>query len=652
MKKNTITNTIKRYCPKFDLGLSSTQVKEREKEKLINTENKTTSKTYLSIFVNNFCTFFNLLGLICFIALYLTGAKANQYVFVFFYIANILIGIIQEIRAKKSVDRLTLITDKGTMVMRDGSPVNIPVNEIVLDDVIILNAGSQIPADCIILEGKIKVNEALLTGESFPVSKTVDDTILAGSFVISGTCYARADKVGEDKFVSILSSKARKYKKPNSEIMNSLTKLIKLIGYIIVPIALATVIKSLSLEPDKIEEAILSSSTVTIGMIPAGMFLLTSVALAVGIINLAKQKVLVQDMYSLEMLARVDTVCFDKTGTITDGNMSVNEIVLLDKSVDLTEVIPSMMRAFTDKNQTSDCLINHFGIDGKLNAKQVINFDSIKKLSAVTFENGETYALGAPEFILDEESYKKISRKVDNFAKQGQRVILFAKSSTEIINDIVPHDFLAVSLITLADNIRPEAFETIKWFKENNVQIKIISGDNPLTVSEVSKRAGVTNADKYVSLEDRSDEEVYNLANKYTVFGRVSPNQKAILIKALKDAGHVTAMTGDGVNDILALRESDCAISVSKGSEAAKKVSHLILTDDNFNSLPKVVYEGRRVINNVQQSASLFLMKTIFTMFVATISLLIPYMTTYPFVASQMYPLEFLIIGMPAFFLS
>lgn len=653
MHNNTQKINIERFTPSIEDGLSIIQIKQRNTENLKNVVNKKYSKSYVNIFVNNICTFFNLLGLICFIALIATKASLNQFVFVFFYIANITIGIVQEIRAKKCVDKLSLIANKNVKVVRNKLEVEIATEDIVLDDILHLGIGNQIPTDSKILEGSVEVNESLLTGESVPIKKQKGDFLLAGSFIVAGTCYAIAEKVGKDNYVETLSEKAKAYKKPNSEIMNSLKLIIKVIGFIIVPLATALIIKSLIRNPSQIASAVLGSATVIIGMIPAGMILLTSVALAIGILKLAKHNTLVQDLYSLEMLARVDTICFDKTGTITDGKMCVCDVVEINKDkYSVNNIISSMMYALHDNNQTAIALSNKFGEEKILNEVCKLPFNSTRKLSAVSFDGQGTYCFGAPEFVLSQTEYKNLSNKVDEYAKQGLRVLILAHSDSYIEEDNLPKNFLPIAFILICDNIRTDAIETIKWFKDNGVAIKVISGDNPITVSQVSKRVGIDNAEKYISLDGLSDKMVYDVANKYTVFGRVSPDQKAILVKALKDNGHITAMTGDGVNDILALKEADCAISVAEGSDAARNVAHLVLLDNNFNSMPKVVYEGRRVINNVQCSASLFLMKTFFTMIMATISLFLPYMHTYPFVASQMNPLEFFIIGIPAFFLS
>ncbi len=660
MKKNK-TNTvqtdltkIERYEATYKKGLTQEQVEQRISENLVNFSSKKYSKSYLSIFLSNTCTFFNLLGLIVAIALICVQAPLSRFFFALIYLSNILIGIIQEIRAKKCIDKLSLVSSKSTKVIRNGEEVEVLSTEIVLDDIIRLGLGNQIPTDCEIISGEVEVNEALLTGESVPVKKKAGGELFAGSFITSGTCYARAIKVGKDNYIEQLSEKAKKYKKPHSELMNSLRFIIKVVGAIIIPIATVFMVKSMVFKGATIVDAINGTSTVVIGMIPSGMFLLTSVALAVGVIKLFKKNTLVQDLYSLEMLARVDTICFDKTGTITDGRMTVQKVLKLSAkdNTNIQEVVSSMLKNLKDNNQTAMALCDFFGQKGSMIAEKILPFNSQRKLSAVTFNDSLTYSFGAPEFVLPKAQYTKIKENIDKYAQQGLRVLVLAKSSTPIEDDKAPNDFAPVALILISDNIREDAVETIKWFKDNDVAIKVISGDNPVTVSEVARRVGIDNAERYVSLEGLSDQEVVAIANEYTVFGRVSPEQKALLVQSMKAAGHVTAMTGDGVNDILAMKEADCAVSVAAGSEAARNISHLVLMDNNFNSMPKVVYEGRRVINNIQSSASLYLMKTLFTMIFAIIVLCNPNMDTYPFNLSHMILLEVFVIGLPSFFLS
>ncbi len=652
-ENNSNLKTTERFSPSSGEGLSSVQVKSRLEDGLVNISSQKYSKSYLSIFASNIFTVFNLLGLIVFISLLCVGAGLFDFVFVLVYIANFSIGIIQEIRAKKCIEKLSLVAQKNVKAIRDGKEVEIAATDIVLDDILKLGIGNQIPTDCIVTDGVIEVNESLLTGESVPIKKQAGDPLFAGSFIVAGRCIARADKVGKDNYVEQLSAKAKKYRKPRSELMSSLRFFIKAVAIVIVPMAAAYMIKSVVIVKESVPEAVRRTSAVVIGMIPSGMFLLTSLALAVGIIKLARQNTLVQDLYSLEMLARVDTICFDKTGTITDGKMTfVEEIIIKPHDTSTEDIISSMLCELKDNNQTAIALYEKFGDDGKFTATAALPFNSARKLSAVTFDNKGTFAFGAPEFVLSTEEYDGIKPLVEKQTQKGLRVLVLAHSHDCIDEDKIPKDFSAISLLLIADNVREDAAETVAWFKENDVAIKVISGDNPITVSEVSKRVGIDDAENFISLDGLSDDEVYNAADKYTVFGRVSPDQKAILIKSLKDKGHTTAMTGDGVNDIIALKEADCAISVASGSEAARNVAHLVLMDDNFNHMPQVVHEGRRVINNVQSSASLYLMKTFFTMILALIVLFIPTLKCYPFTLKQMNPLEMIIIGLASLSLS
>ena len=652
-ENNSNLKTTERFSPSSGEGLSSVQVKSRLEDGLVNISSQKYSKSYLSIFASNIFTVFNLLGLIVFISLLCVGTGLFDFVFVLVYIANFSIGIIQEIRAKKCIEKLSLVAQKNVKAIRDGKEAEIAATDIVLDDILKLGIGNQIPTDCIVTDGVIEVNESLLTGESVPIKKQAGDPLFAGSFIVAGRCIARADKVGKDNYVEQLSAKAKKYRKPRSELMSSLRFFIKAVAIVIVPMAAAYMIKSVVIGKESVPEAVRRTSAVVIGMIPSGMFLLTSLALAVGIIKLARQNTLVQDLYSLEMLARVDTICFDKTGTITDGKMTfVEEIIIKPHDTSTEDIISSMLCELKDNNQTAIALYEKFGDDGKFTATAALPFNSARKLSAVTFDNKGTFAFGAPEFVLSTEEYDGIKPLVEKQTQKGLRVLVLAHSHDCIDEDKIPKDFSAISLLLIADNVREDAAETVAWFKENDVAIKVISGDNPITVSEVSKRVGIDDAENFISLDGLSDDEVYNAADKYTVFGRVSPDQKAILIKSLKDKGHTTAMTGDGVNDIIALKEADCAISVASGSEAARNVAHLVLMDDNFNHMPQVVHEGRRVINNVQSSASLYLMKTFFTMILAFIVLFIPTLKCYPFTLKQMNPLEMIIIGLASLSLS
>ena len=537
---------VERFEPSPEKGLTSEQVELRFSQFLFNDVNKKYSKSYTSIFVGNICTFFNLLCLIVALALVYAGAPVSQFLFVAIFAANLLIGIVQEILAKKQIDKLSVLISATAKVMRDGVKQEIGVRDIVLDDIILLEAGQQIPADCILLDGNVEINESLLTGESVPVKKAAGETLYAGSYVASGSCRVRADKVGKATYLNSLTSKAKKYKKPRSEIMNSIRLFIRVIGVLIPFVAAAMFWINWQATGADMSLTIQFTGAVIIGMIPSGLLLLTSFAMAIGVMRLAKKQTLVQDLYSLEMLARVNVLCLDKTGTITDGRMTVNDCMILNNFVDYTleEVMGSMLFALEDNNQTSIALYNRFGHSNALRATATIPFSSKRKLSAVTFGETGTFAMGAPEFVL-RPMPPKIDKIVKQYAAAGMRVLLLAYSTSPISGGRLPSLFRPAAIITLADNIRSDAIDTIKWFRENDVEIKIISGDNPVTVSEVARRVGVKNAGQYISLDGLTDIEVENVANQYTVFGRVTPEQKALLVRTIKKQGNTVAMTGD-----------------------------------------------------------------------------------------------------------
>ncbi|MBQ8885078.1 MAG: HAD-IC family P-type ATPase [Clostridia bacterium] len=671
-KKNKKTEAeVVRFNADVDRGLSEAQVNERVEAGLTNYTGKKYSKTYRSIFVSNVCTFFNLLCLLAALALAAARAPFSQFTFVFIFLANIVMGIVQEIRAKRKIDKLAILSSPVALVMRNGKKTEIAVEDIVVDDILFLSTGQQVPADCIMLEGSGELNESLLTGESVPIKKEYGDQLFAGSFVASGHLAVRVDKVAEDTYISKLTARAKKYVRPNSEIINSISLFIKFIGLMIVPVGIfmfLTNFKNLGGDWGAIKaaggfirvlisgdplmnDAIQRTCSVVIGMIPSGLLLLTTVALSVGMIRLAKYNTLVQDMYSLEMLARVNVLCLDKTGTITDGRMRVSDCVLLNNPTEYTvdDILGSMLSALGDNNQTAIALYDRFGHSAALNATALMPFSSARKLSAVTFGDVGTFAMGAPEFVL-KPMPQRVEKLVKQYAQMGLRVIVLAHSPSPIQGDKLPASFRPIAVITLSDNIRPDAIETIRWFKENDVAVKVISGDNPVTVSEVARRAGIENAAQYISLEGLSDLEVEAAANEYTVFGRVTPEQKAILVRSIKNAGNTVAMTGDGVNDILAMKEADCAVSVASGSDAARNVSNLVLQDNNFASMPKIVNEGRRVINNIKNSASLYIMKTFLTVILAAVCILTG--SVYFFTTNNMMMYEMFISAIPSFVLS
>lgn len=660
-----------RFLPTAKDGLTAAQVQKRSEDGLVNVPSRRGGKSYLSIILGNLFTYINILTLVVFVAMALVVDFAkdwSKFLFVIIILCNTIINIVLECKSKRSVEKLKLVTAPSALVVRNGELKAVAVSEVVLDDIIYLESGKQICADSIITEGDCEVNESLLTGESAAVEKKKGDAIFSGSYVVSGNCYARVDKIGDLNYVETLSSYAKKYKKPKSEINHAITLLIKVITIIMIPIAVLMVYfnyTKLSVDPTYLGiepwargqgiwyTIITTTSGSIIGMIPSGMFLLTSVALTVSVLRLVKKRTLVKDLYCIEMLARVDTLCLDKTGTITDGSMSVKNIIEIKgaevNGFKIGDIIGSILSATEDNNQTAIALADKFGYNLKYKPTVVMPFSSQRKLSAVTFEEMGTYMLGAPEFVLSDMGLR-IKKLVDDNAAQGYRVLCLAHSPSEIKFNKLPAVRRPLFLIVIEDHIRADAIDTVKWFKENDVAVKVISGDNPITVSEVARRVGVANVDKYISLDGLSNQAVIEAANKYTVFGRVSPEQKSILIRSMKAQGHTVAMTGDGVNDILAMRQSDCAVSVASGAEAARNVAHIVLQDNNFSSMPDVVVEGRRVINNIAKSSSLYLMKTLMTVILSIVALAIG--SSYFFTTNMTMMYEILITAIPSFFLA
>lgn len=658
---------ITRFRTDLKRGLTNEQVQTRIEEGLVNNTGTGSTKTILQIILSNILTVFNMITFAVAIWLMSVGAFKDLF-FMVIVSANIIVGIVQEIRAKKTIDKLSLLSAPTAVVIRNGKQLEIPVNEIVLDDLLVLSAGKQVCADCILKEGGVEVNESLLTGESDALVKKVGSSLFSGSFVVSGNCKAKVEKIGEDSYVEKLAKQAKVYKKPKSKILESLRRIIKTVIVLLIPIAICLFL----IHQDHFREEVLNgtgyeiykltvkrTAALIIAMIPSGLFLTTSVALAVSVIKLAKNNTLVQELYCIEMLARVDVLCLDKTGTITDGTMTVKGIeeIKNDSGLTVKQIIALMLGSLNDGNMTSIALENEFGKAKRANPKFVVPFSSARKFSAVTLDKYGTFFLGAPEFILKKE-YDLVKPSVDKYARKGYRVLLIAhnKDSLTSLEDVTKLKPEPLALILIEDTIRPDAIETIEYFKHSGVDVKVISGDNPLTVSMVAKRAGIEKSEKYISLDRVSDDKLYEIADQYTVFGRVTPNQKKILVEALKAKGKTVAMTGDGVNDILALKEADCSIAMASGSEAARNVSHLVLLDSNFSSMPKVVQEGRRVINNIQRVATLFLTKTIFSFLLALTIIFSSYVLkvnmAFPIELNQLMIIDFLAVGIPAFFLA
>lgn len=647
-RRNIAKNPEKliRYETDPEQGLSNEIVEKRVLDNLVNDCKIKTSKSIPKIVFSNIFTFFNILCLT--IAGVLISIQAfSDLVFLAIVTANITIGIIQEIRAKKTIDRLSLISAPTAVVRREGVNHEISVTEVVLDDLLLLENGKQICADSIVVDGQVEVNESLLTGESDAIVKKPGDILYSGSYVVSGKCAARVDKIGKDNYIEQLTAQAKKYKKPKSDLFLSLSWIIRVMAFIIIPIGGLLFYIMYFRNHLELEYSIRKTAGAMVGMIPSGLFLMTSIALAVGVIRLAQRNVLVQELYCIEMLARVNCICLDKTGTITDGTMSVKNVIDYNTIHGLAtkNIVSAMLNALQDNNLTSVALTEKFGLGKRIKHIAAIPFSSQRKYQAITFDKFGTFILGAPEFVL-KERFNVIKKDVDKYASLGYRVLCLAHREGIITEGQLPSNPIeVVSMILIEDNIRPDAINTIKYFKDSGVSVRVISGDNPLTVSKISQRAGIDGAEDYISLDGMSDAEVVKAALKYTVFGRVSPSQKRLLVETLKENGMTVAMTGDGVNDILALKEADCSIAVASGSEAARNVSHLVLLDSNFDSMPKVVAEGRRVINNITSVASLFLTKTIFSLFLAIQAL---QTGIYPISTNQLILIDTLAIGLPS----
>lgn len=666
MKK---TKTQYQYAsPDINVGLTAEDVAMRIKAKQTNKIKKVVGKSYLQIFMTNIFTFFNLLGFIIFILMALCGSWSNM-MFVVVILANTVVGIVQEIRSKIAVEKLSIVSQPTVDVIRDGKQQNIKTQNIVLDDIVIYSAGKQICTDSLIEVGEVEVNESMLTGESEPIKKKRGDVLYSGSFVISGTCTCRVTAVGKDSYIEQLSAKVKTTKTPDSRIFKGIMSIIKIIAIIIFPLGIATFFTSSEIASlvgvdnvvgqyfqgvaeikQTVNDAVVLAAGSMIGMVPSGMVLLTSIALAVAAIKLAQKKVLVRELPCIEMLARVDTLCLDKTGTITDGSMTVQQIIPIDTDEQQLKILLSTLVVGTqDNNATATAVGNYLKDVAPLRYTQTLPFSSARKFSAVTTTNDGTIAMGAPEFMFKRENNKNFFKQIEGYLAQGLRVLAIGRTAQCIKKDAVD-GLVPCGIILLQDTIRPDAPQIIKWFVDNDVQVKVISGDNPLAVSVISQKVGVAGAERYISLEGMTEDQVWQVANDYTVFGRVTPEQKAILVKAMKSQGHTVAMTGDGVNDILAMRESDCAISVGCGTDAAKTAANLVLMDNKFSSLPNVVAEGRQVVNNIQNSSSLFLMKTCMTVLTTIMLLFLPY--SYPFAPQNLYAVEFFVNGIPAFLLA
>lgn len=648
-------------------GLTDEEVRQRVEEGLTNRADISTDKTTKEIVISNVFTYFNLIFLVITILLIMVGSFRNL-TFLPIIIGNTVIGIVQEIRAKKTLEKMSLLNAPHADVIRNGSVKQISTEELVKDDVILLTVGKQICADAVVISGNIQVNESLLTGEADEVEKTEGSTLMSGSFVVSGECYARLEKVGNESYISRLSLEAKSMGgKEQSEMIRSINLIVKWVGIVIIPIGLILFWQSHFVNGESITKSVTSTVAAIIGMIPEGLYLLTTVALALSTMKLARKKVLLHDMKSIETLARVDVLCVDKTGTITEPDMKLKEIFLCKNSGadgtqtaltldELKSLILDYANASVDNNATmlalkayaAEALTNNTSALHRTAVSQQA-FSSSLKYGSVTFSDG-TYLLGAPEFIMHED-FARIEEEIIPYADKGDRVLLFARYNGENVENGINGSVTPLGFVALANPIRANAVKTFEYFKSQGVAIKVISGDNPRTVSRIAIQAGIESAESFVDAATLDTEDkIADAVNKYTVFGRVTPKQKKQLVKALQAKGHTVAMTGDGVNDILAMKDADCSVAMASGSEATAQAAQVVLLDSDFAHMPDVVYEGRRVVNNIQRSASLFLVKNIFSLLLSLFSVIL--MVTYPLEPAQVSLISMFTIGVPGFLLA
>ena len=649
-------------------GLTDEQVNERIEQGKVNADENPNTRTYKQIVRENTLTFFNFLNLVLLILVLMVGSYKNAF-FVGIIIINTLIGIAQEIRAKKTIDKLAILTAKKSIVIREGKKWTVPTEDLVLDDLVCLKTGDQVPADAKVLEGSIEVNESLLTGESDNLPKNVGDELFSGSFVTSGEACCQIIHVGKDNYAAQITSEAKEFKRHNSELKNSLNAILKVISIIIVPLGALLFYKQYYVVGNTFKDSIVSMVAGVLGMIPEGLVLLTSVALTLGALVLANKKTLVQELYCIETLARVDTLCLDKTGTITEGTMCVerveswseasenkdtDEIPTEDEDEpDLHEIenmMANLMYVLKDQNATIDALRKRFPAKSSMTLEHIVPFSSDRKYSGAVFEDNGTYLMGAAQFLFP-EGREDILDVCQNYAEEGLRVLVLAHSTQMAEGTELPENLEPAALLLLTDVIREEASDTLQFFDSQEVDLKVISGDDPVTVSAIAKRAGLKNAENYVDATTlETEEQLEEAVAKYSVFGRVTPQQKKEMVQALQKQGHTVAMTGDGVNDVLALKEADCSIAMAQGSDAAKNIANVVLLDSNFASMPHIVNQGRRVVNNIRTAASMFLIKTMFSVMLSLLTIF--FGKAYPFEPIQMSLISACAVGIPTFLLA
>ena len=659
-------------------GLTDEQVDERIAEGKVNADENPNTRTYKQIVRENTLTFFNFLNLVLLVLVLMVGSYKNAF-FVCIIIINTLIGIAQEIRAKKTIDKLAILTARKSVVIREGQKWTVPTEELVLDDVVCLKTGDQVPADACILEGSLEVNESLLTGESDNLPKSEGDELFSGSFVTSGEACCQIIHVGKDNYAAQITSEAKEFKRHNSELKNSLNAILKVISIIIVPLGALLFYKQYYIVGDTFRDSVVSMVAGVLGMIPEGLVLLTSVALTLGALVLANKKTLVQELYCIETLARVDTLCLDKTGTITEGTMCVERVepyvstgrvetaatepesaespeaeeqVQTDPAFtdDIDTIMGNMMYVLKDQNATIDALRKRFPAKQDMTLEHVIPFSSDRKYSGAVFEEKGTYLMGAAQFLFPEDN-EELTEKCQAYAEEGLRVLVLAHSSQNAEGTELPEGLEPLALMLLTDVIREEAPDTLAFFDSQEVDLKVISGDDPVTVAAIARRAGLKNADSYVDATTlTTEEELQDAVAQYSVFGRVTPQQKKAMVQALQSQGHTVAMTGDGVNDVLALKEADCSIAMAQGSDAAKNIANVVLLDSNFASMPHIVNQGRRVVNNIRTAASMFLIKTMFSVMLSLLTIF--FGNAYPFEPIQMSLISACAVGIPTFLLA
>ena len=632
-------------------GLTEAEVAERKAQGKVNTVTTVKTKSIGRIFRDNICTVFNAINVILFIILMLVGSYKNL-LFIGVVFINTIIGIVQEIRSKKSVDKLTILAESKLNVLRDGKVIQLNKDELVLDDILVLSRGNQIPADCIVVEGSCSANESLLTGESDLIEKNVGDELLSGSFIAAGSCYCRVHRVGAESYAAKINNEAKYIKTNDSQIVKSFHFIINICSAIIFPLGILLFVMKYFVYHQELHPTVVSTVGALVGMIPSGMILLTSTVLAVSVVRLSRKKVLVNEMYCIETLARVDVICLDKTGTLTTEDMNVHDVIPFGCEEDEVKVALSSLAAGTDDiNATMQALLDYSREIEPLPCRTYIPFSSETKWSGGFFQNGRTYIIGAAEFVFsDKEKYAEVYEKIAAIT-ETVRILVLATSETEIKEKVLPDNLRPMALILIKDTLRDNVLETVGYFKEQGVTLKVISGDSVKTVQNIAKDCGIAGAENAVDMTTvTTDEALAEVAERCNVFGRVTPAQKKKLVLALQANGHKVAMTGDGVNDVLALKEADCSVAMAAGSEAARNVSQIVLVDNDFAAMPHVVAEGRRTINNIERSSSLYLVKTMYSILLSLFFLFTPH--SYPFSPIQLSLISSLLVGFPSFVLA